>query len=169
MKHNSSDPSFPKSTDPAEQARFIYSNGRMIFARVYQMQTAYLASMDTADHFRDMTVAQMHTIMRVSICGELTMGELAAWLGVSPPSASAIVDRLVEKNMLERRPSQQDRRKVIIRISPEAIPEMESINEALLKGFIDLVEKLGPETSQMWCQVLDQVGAILDKEKFAPS
>ena len=39
------------------------------------------------------------------------------------------------------------------------------IEETILLRFVDLVEKLGQETTVMWCDVLEKVKAVLEKEQ----
>jgi len=113
-------------------------------------------------------VAQMHLIRMIRDRAEITITELAEKLGVSPPSASVMVDRLVERGILLREQSREDRRKVLVRISPEAVRTIERIEKAILQSFVDLVEKLGPATARKWCEVLDKVQQAL-KEDPVPS
>ena len=90
--------------------------------------------------------------------------ELSELLGVAPPSASTMVDRLVEKKILVREMSPEDRRKVIVRVSPEAVADIEKTEEAVLSSFVDLVEKVGPETARKWCEVLERIKFVLEEE-----
>ena len=68
-------------------------------------------------------------------------------MGVSPPSSSAMVNRLVEKGILMREHSRIDRRKVMVQIAPSVKTDIQTIEEAILLRFVDLVEKLGHETA----------------------
>jgi hypothetical protein len=51
-----------------------------------------------------------------------------------------------------------------VRISPQAVLEMEAVEETILQAFVELVEELGPETSREWCRILERVHAILTDE-----
>jgi DNA-binding MarR family transcriptional regulator len=99
--------------------------------------------------------------MIVRTLGQITMTELSSQLCVSPPSASAMVDRLVEKGILTREHSTEDRRKVMVRVSPEAMEDIKGVEETILSSFVDLVEKIGPETARKWCEVLERVESVL--------
>jgi DNA-binding MarR family transcriptional regulator len=72
-----------------------------------------------------------------------------------------MVDRLVDKGVLSREHSTEDRRKVVVRISPEAVKKIESVETRVLQLFEKLVQKLGPETTQQWCRVLKRINAVL--------
>ena len=106
-------------------------------------------------------MAQVHTLMTVQNCGESTISNLATLLGVSPPSASGMVERLVDKGLLLRERSRKDRRKVVVRLSEQAVAHMRKMEEAVLATFVDLVEKVGPETAEKWCEVFARVEEVL--------
>lgn len=106
-------------------------------------------------------MAQMHTLMTIQRCGESTISNLAVLLGVSSPSASCMVERLVDKGFLHRERSRKDRRKVVVRLSEQAVTHMEKIEKAVLATFVDLVEKVGPETAEKWCEVFTRVEEVL--------
>jgi DNA-binding MarR family transcriptional regulator len=143
-----------------EQARFIFDTGCMIHEHILKAQSRYLA--DTASSLgSELSVAQMNAISVVHKNGPLSMGVLAEQLGITAPSASAMVDRLVEKGILLREHSLEDRRKVEVRISPEAVKAIEAVEESLFKLFRDLVQRLGPETTRKWCDVLATIRKIL--------
>lgn len=143
-----------------EQARYLFTTGKIIHDRILKIQSNHLAS-DCCDGFGELSVSQLHTVRLVRKRGTLAMSELAELLGVSPPSASSMVDRLVDKGVLCREHSTEDRRKVVVRISPEAVKNIESVESGILRLFEALVEQLGPETTRQWCHVLQRVNTIL--------
>jgi DNA-binding MarR family transcriptional regulator len=142
------------------QARYIFTTGKVIHDRILKIQSNQLAS-DNCGDFGELSVSQLHVIRLIRKHGALAMSELAGLLGVSPPSASTMVDRLVEKGVLSREHSTEDRRKVVVRISPESAKNIESVEGTILQLFEDLVEKLGPETTRQWCRVLKHINAVL--------
>jgi DNA-binding MarR family transcriptional regulator len=95
--------------------------------------------------------------------GEITGGELAVQLGVSPPSVSAMVDRLVERGMLVRNRSSEDRRKVVLKMSSEEAHHFAAVEKKILNGFVGLVEEVGEETAARWVEVLNRVEKVLQK------
>ena len=143
-----------------EIARYIFTTGKLIHDRILQVQAEYMAS-EGKQMISEMSVAQMHAIMKISDRGRVYMTELSGLLGVSPPSASAMVDRLVEKGVLVREHSTEDRRRVEVRISPESTKHIEKVKNLLLGTFVELVEKIGPETARKWCEVLEQVKSVI--------
>ena len=69
----------------------------------------------------DMTMAQMRALMVVGYEPGCTMGELASRLGIGVSAATGLVDRLVERDVLERESDPADRRVVRVRMSPAGI------------------------------------------------
>lgn len=150
--------------DAFDHARYIFTTGKLIHDRVFLIKSACLAEDDKKKVFHDLSMAQLRVLKIVSMKEHVSVTELAALLGVSPPSASVMVDRLVEKKLLIREPSRQDRRRVEISVPPDIRKEFEKIEEAIFRSFVDLVEKIGPETAEKWCEVLEQVKTVLEEE-----
>jgi DNA-binding MarR family transcriptional regulator len=148
----------------AEQAAFIFRTGRLIQDQILRVQTRQIAAW-SAMASNEMSLAQMNALRVVRGKGSLSMGELAELLGITAPSASVMVDRLVEKNLLLREQSTEDRRKVMVRISPEAIHQIEELEAGLLSFFKDLVQKLGPEMSRQWCEVLGTIRKVIMEDE----
>lgn len=108
-------------------------------------------------------MAQFNLLMAVQASGEITGGELAVQLGVSPPSISVMVERLVERGLLVRQRSVEDRRKVVLKMSSEASLHFARIEEQVLASFVSLVEEVGEETAGKWVEVLQQVKRVLER------
>ena len=147
-----------------EQARFIMSTGKTVHDRVNRIVSDHMLTCDSCDQISDLSITQLHFIMTIKQRGQLTMTELAALMNVSPPSASAMVDRLVNRGLLLREHSTEDRRKVVVKISPGAMKNTGEIENTLLTFFIGLVEKIGPEIAQQWCDVLAKVKSVIEEE-----
>jgi DNA-binding MarR family transcriptional regulator len=149
-----------------ETARYICETGKIVHDRILKIQGRYLTSND-GGFVSELSVAQLNAVKILLESGELTMRELADQMSVSPPSASAMVDRLVEKGVFSRQRSTQDRRKVVVRISPQAEKIAETIHSNIMQFFIDLVDKIGAETAQQWCDVLTCVKSTLTQNSDA--
>ena len=149
-------------TDDAtiERARYIFSTGKLIHDRILKVQSHYLATCES-ETAGELSLSQLHMVRVVWETGAITMSELADRMGVSPPSASVMVERLVTKGILSRNQSTDDRRKVLVDISPQAVTRAQAIEASLMQFFVELVETIGPETAQMWCDVLARIKSAL--------
>ena len=151
-------------SNPIEQARYIFTTGKIIRDRVDRILTADLSSGKIHRVFGELSVPQFHVLMVIRSWKQVTIKQLAELLCVSPPSASAMVDRLVEKGILTREQSREDRRKVMVQVSTTAMKHLEKVERTVLQSFVDLVEKVGPETANQWCAVLERVRSVLEDE-----
>jgi len=143
-----------------DQARFIAQAGRKLKDHVFSIQSGLRGSRGSCKG-EELSMAQVQMVMAVQTEEETSISRIAEKLKVSPPSASNMVDRLVEKGVLLRERSKQDRRKVVVRLSAEATIHAEQMERAVLTAFLDLVEKVGPETAEKWCEVLERVEQVL--------
>ncbi|MEN8200907.1 MAG: MarR family transcriptional regulator, partial [Thermodesulfobacteriota bacterium] len=108
-----------KADKSVEQARFIATVGRKLKDHIFSIQSG-LPQEGGGCRGEELSMAQVQVVMTVQACGGCTISRLAEQLQVSPPSASGMVDRLVEKGVLHRERSQEDRRKVVVRLSEQA-------------------------------------------------
>lgn len=109
----------------------------------------------------DLSLAQLNLLLAVREREEVMLTELAEILAVSPPSVSVMVDRLVDRKLLTRKRATGDRRRVVIKISPDAEQYIAAVEERMVSTFVELVEKVGPETADKWYEVLQQVEQVL--------
>ncbi len=71
-----------------------------------------------ADERFDLTVPQFHTLLHLSYCdGECKMSDLARSTHQSAASLTGVVDRLLEKQLVERGRPEGDRRQVIVSVT----------------------------------------------------
>lgn len=151
------------NTEVEDQARRIVEAGKLIHEYVHKTFNHHMTGSRGKKRLADLTMPQLDAVRAARLHGEVTITELSRVLGVSAPSASAMVDRLVERGILRRERSRQDRRKVAVRVSNEVADDIRHIENKILSAFVDLVEKLGPEAAEKWCEVLSQVKEILDE------
>lgn len=65
------------------------------------------------------SLTHIEAIKHIGKVGEITMKDLAEKLNITPPSASALVDTLIEKELIERHTKTDDRRVVCITLRPK--------------------------------------------------
>ena len=69
--------------------------------------------------------------------GPHSIGGLAETVGVSPPAASQLVDRLVEHGMVQRRHAPEDRRVVLV----DYVPGMQDVARRMMEGRRERLEE----------------------------
>jgi DNA-binding MarR family transcriptional regulator len=154
-----------KNDESRQLARYIMTTGKLIHDRIVTLHHPHFGSGRHKQALKELSLSQIQTIMSVYSCGQISMTALAKQMGVSPPSSSSMVDRLVDKGILIRERSQNDRRRVMVQVAPSFKTDIQTIEEVILLKFVDLVEKLGHETTVEWCDVLEKVKTILEKDQ----
>lgn len=90
------------------------------------------------------SMAQLHVLFTLQRNGEMTMSRLAEMLDVSLSSATGLIDRIEERGFLERDRVPEDRRIVIVRITPAGrrlLDEVDAINDDLLRAVLARVDR----------------------------
>ena len=65
---------------------------------------------------------------------------------------------------MARKPDPDDRRRVIVTVSPDMVAISEQIEKEIFASFVELVEKVGSEVADDWCRVTARIGEVLDNE-----
>lgn len=66
----------------------------------------------------DVSLVQFRALALLQRDGRLTAGTLAELLQVSPSTVTGLCDRLTARNLIERAPGSDNRREVVVRLSP---------------------------------------------------
>jgi len=95
--------------------------------------------------------------------------ELARLLAVETPSLVPVLDQLEKQGLIERRPSEQDRRQKALYLLPAATELVAAINEQRLDLQNQLLANLTPQQQQDFPQllslVLQQAAVLLQDQK----
>lgn len=75
------------------------------------------------------TLAQTKALNYLYHHGELTMSEVATGLAISLPSASELIERLVERGLVVRSVDSRDRRCTLLGISPAALARCRRVHD----------------------------------------
>jgi len=81
----------------------------------------------------ELSMAQLKTLFVLSNTGPAPIGQVAETLGISLPTASHLVERLVQARLAERTEDPLDRRRTLARLSPQGV----ELSERLRQGSCD--------------------------------
>lgn len=146
-----------------ESACELYATIRRIQARILAIQSPKVLNGIYSALGEELTFAQMSTMGAIHEVGQVSIKELAGLMGVSAPSASVMVDRLVELGAVTREHSRHDRREVCVNLSAEGLRVVEELLEAVHQSIVEIMEGIGPEMTAQWCEVYGRIHEILDE------
>lgn len=130
----------------------------------HQLMRRTLTQTDV-DALFTLTPLQTHMVMTVREQGQVTIKQLAQTLCVGAPAASAMVDRLVEMGILTREANPNDRREVLVRVSPREESEIQAMERRHLQHTVDLFDKIGLDCARMWGELCVRIQNVLDDER----
>ena len=142
-------------------ARFIFDKGKNVHQRIDRIVREIMINKNVS--VKNLTIAQADTMMAIHQVGDISITELSKLLGVSSPSVSTMVDRMVEKKLLVRTQDTKDRRRVTISLSSETKQQIRLVEESVLKMFKNLIKAVGEDIGELWCKVLLAVESALDE------
>lgn len=109
-----------------------------------------------------LTPAQLRVLQIVDERDSITPKSLANQMGVSQATVSALVDKLVAQRLVERVPSEHDRRQINVTVTTEGRARLENAPDALqqryVRAFLDLADW---EQAQL-VATLERVADMLD-------
>jgi len=152
---------YPVKTASSRQARYIFITERVIGNHINRKISQKLLGCKGRIAQWKMSLSQFNTVNIILEHGQLTNAELSTLLGISAPSASAMIERLVKKGIVIRKRNPYDRRKIVVAISPQAKKGISRLNQIVLESIAELIDRVGPETARAWCEVLKQVEKIV--------
>lgn len=88
----------------------------------------------------DLTMAQMRTLFTLAREGPATIGQVAEAQGISLPTASHLVERLVQAGLVTREADPADRRRMVARLAPpgeELVRRLRQGGHEPLRGWLD--------------------------------
>ncbi len=108
---------FRPSRPRAELLARLTTAGRELSVATLLFHSAVAAS-------RGLTATETKAVDVLDRDGPLTAGELAARLGLSPPSVTALIDRLERKRFVRRHADPRDRRRVRVERTAEGLSSL---------------------------------------------
>ena len=96
-------------------------------------------------------------------CGDMKVSDLAELHKTSMPAISQMLNLLEKKGMIERRPSQTDRRVVCIELTDQGEETLDAAFEQFMSFVTKVVSRLGEEDTRMLIELFSRLYAIIEE------
>jgi DNA-binding MarR family transcriptional regulator len=117
-----------------------------------------------------LTLSQFQLLKLMSADGHHQVGEVADFLGVSPPAATKNIDKLERLGLVVRSPSKGDRRATLLSVSPKGRRLVRKYEEAKTARLSPVLERFQPEEIEQFSRLLERFSvSLLDVEPSGPS
>jgi DNA-binding MarR family transcriptional regulator len=111
-----------------------------------------------------LTVPQFWVLRGVSHHGPIPCGKLSAWLDVTLPTVTGIVDHLEGLDLVSRHPSPNDRRQVLIDLTPKGANTLRDLHLAPTGFDLPFSEILAPRERELLLRALGRLTESLTPE-----
>jgi DNA-binding MarR family transcriptional regulator len=112
-----------------------------------------------------LTLSQFHLLKLMFLNGRHQVGEVADFLGVSPPAATKNVDKLEAHGLVVRAPSKGDRRATLLSVSPKGRRLVRRYEELKAARLSPVLAKFQPEELRQLSRLLERFSlSLLEKE-----
>jgi DNA-binding MarR family transcriptional regulator len=103
----------------------------------------------------ELTIPQIKTLTLLRHQGPQRMGSIATYLGSTLSSSTSIIDRLVDKGLVERVPDPDDRRVVICQLTPRGQEATEQFWRIGRTRVVELTERLDIEELEIVVRAME--------------
>lgn len=115
----------------------------------------------------DLTMPQLKVVLLLFMNGPARMSDIAAALGVSLATATGVVDRLVERDIVLRESQPEDRRVVLCRLSEKGQKMIEGLWQLARDRTKELLQAAPPSQLQLITEALEvllKAGEVTKKD-----
>ena len=103
----------------------------------------------------EVTLAQHRVLVLLAARGDQPVGDIAEGLGVNPSNATRICDRLQRLELISRTRSEQDRRVVVISLSPQGAELVKAVTARRHVEVEKVLDRMTPEQTAQVVEALE--------------
>ncbi len=118
-----------------------------------------IAARSLADAGEEVTLTQYRSLVVLASRGPQGVAVLAEALGVTPPTASRLCERLVRKGLVRRRTDRHDRRQVRIALTESGNALIATVTARRRHEIVELLASIPPEVQRSVEAALRQLAA----------
>jgi DNA-binding MarR family transcriptional regulator len=111
-----------------------------------------------------LSLPQYHLLEALRDADELTVGVLAEAAGVAPPTATRMLDCLERDGHVSRRHSEQDRRSVLVSLTPSGRTAVEAAHEQVSAWRRRVFDSLEPAEREQAAALLNRLSRVLEEQ-----
>ena len=125
--------------------------------QVYTAQKALARSLDITLAPFGITSGQWNALNQLDEHGAMTQRDLAELLRKEPATVARLLDRLVKRGLVQRKPHPKDRRANIVENTPDASKLLVEIQPAVVARASQIAEGISDDDLAVFFDVLDRV------------
>ncbi|MFH1748387.1 MAG: MarR family transcriptional regulator [Planctomycetota bacterium] len=108
-----------------------------------------------------LSASQFHVLRLLAMNGRHQVGEVAGYLGVSPPAATKNIDKLEHLGLLARSPSKGDRRATLLTVSRKGRRLVQKYEEHKTARLSPVLDRFGAPEIEQFADLLERFAVSL--------
>ena len=109
----------------------------------------------------NVTTAQMIMLVSIHDYGQCKLKTLAKERGISPPTATGLIDRLVRAGYVKRGSDPEDRRVVMVSLTKKGEKIVQDFLSTVRNRWKNILVHLTPKEQQQYLNILKKIVAVL--------
>jgi len=118
----------------------------------------------TDDSFKNLSSNHVHAALILKSVSPCSLKTFAATMRMSKAAASALADRMVKTGAVQRNANPDNRREILLTVSPAFEAHVEHVRSELTRWFEALVGRIGMENFEKWHSVMVVLNRVLNQE-----
>jgi len=106
---------------------------------------------------QEFSFSQAMILQALMMQKESRMNDLARFLGLSKANASGLVDRLVKKGLIAREHGVEDRRVVLVRLTPAGMAVARGLAKVQRQGLAQMMRRIPEHDLKVFIETLEQM------------
>lgn len=112
-----------------------------------------------------MTQTQFLILVSLHAKGTCTMGAIASHLKVSMPTVTGLINRLFEADYIKRIPQDEDRRQIVIALTPKAHEFLKEFQTLIAKRWMEVLDVLNEKEIEQMHSIVNKLNQSMGKQK----
>ncbi|MEM6820882.1 MAG: MarR family transcriptional regulator [Verrucomicrobiota bacterium] len=129
------------------------------------LQRHFLVSLTEQTTELKLSIPQYTLLSFLSVHDSLSMGYLASLMGHSTPAATGLVDRLCKSGLVKRKSGENDRRQVLVLITPKGRTLVEETRLELMKCLGEIYDRLPPNDQESWIRIYQTMQSYCEEKR----
>lgn len=117
----------------------------------------------------DLTMGQLRTLMALAADGPMTVSALADRLAIAKPTASILIDRLVQAGDAERSEDPDDRRRTLVALTTAGLALVARLRQGKAERYERCLAAMQPDDLAALTRGMQALAAIAERSDFTGS
>lgn len=113
------------------------------------------------NRFKHLNNNHIHAALLLKAIAPCALKDFASVMHISKSAASALVERMVENDVVLRKPNPDNRREILLSVSPEFEEHVVFVRKELTAWFATLIDDLGMDSFEKWHSVMKQLHTVI--------